>query len=75
MYKVGRVAANPAPIAGVGDIEFKQRLRQTIRGPLPGVIVILRWYAVETGNEQVGSTSHHVSGGSHPGGGASGVAL
>jgi hypothetical protein len=37
--------------------------------------MILKWNAVEAWKKQMGSASHQASGGSHPGGGASGVAL
>jgi hypothetical protein len=75
LHKVGGIALNAPPVARLGDIQFNQCLCQTNGGTLAGVKVILKRNSVEAWDEQMASTSHQARGGSHPGGGASGVAL
>jgi hypothetical protein len=75
LHIVCGITPNALPVAGVRDIHLKQCLRQARSGMLACVKVVLKWNPVEAWNDQVSSASHQARGGSHPGGGASGVAL
>src|SRR5207249_3129000 len=70
----GGIAANPPPVGRVRNVHVQQCLGESNRCPPSGTKTMLDRNSVEMRNYEMAATRHQVSGGSHPGGGASGVA-